>query len=228
MEASVLSLLFIPLSFSYAIARYRLMDVDLFFKKSLSYLLSSSALVVLYVGLTILIGKAVEGMAGESGFFIFTAAALIVAFLFAPLQNKIQEQIDRYFYKDRYDYRQSFADFGQALSSHVSLTVLVEKLSVGLERTLDVAPVKVFLKREESSSSQTFQLFSPAAQPGPPNPVLHLPNKSLQWLDLDAGAIARRKSMFPAETVETAEHRRVINPRLAVVADQVGQEFGQG
>ena len=205
MEASVLSLLFIPLSFAYAIARYRLRDVDLFFKKSLSYLLSTSALVVLYVGLTILIGKAVEGMAGESGFFIFAVAALIVAFLFAPLQNKIQEQIDRYFYKDRYDYRQSFADFGRALSSHVSLPVLVEKLSVGLARTLDVAPVKVFLKREESSSSQTFQLFSPHAQSGSRNPVLHLPNESLRWLDLDAAAIARRKSVFPAETMETAE-----------------------
>ena len=205
MEASVLSLLFIPLSFAYAIARYRLMDVDLFFKQSVAYLLSSSALVVLYVGLTILIGKAAEGMAAESGFFIFAAAALIVAFLFAPLKNKIQEQIDRYFYKDRYDYRRSFSDFGRALSSHVSLPLLVEKLSEGLTRTLEVAPVKVLLKREESSSGQTFQLFSPEAPPGAHNPVLHLPNESLQWLDLEPGAIVRRKSVFPEATVQAAE-----------------------
>ena len=205
MEASVLSLLFIPLSFAYAIAHYRLMDVDLFFKQSISYLLSSSAVVVLYVGLTLLIGKAVEGMAGESGFFIFAVAALIVAFLFAPLQSRIQEQIDRYFYKDRYDYRQSFADFGRALSSHVSLPVLIEKLSEGLTRTLDVAPVQVFLKRGESSSSQTFQLFSPDGQLGPRSPLLPLPAESLQWLDLDPGAIARRNSLFPVETVAAAD-----------------------
>ena len=206
MEVSVLSLLFIPLAFGYAITRYRLMDVDFFFKQSLAYLLSSSALVVLYVGLTLLIGRAAEGMAGESRFVIFASAALIVAFLFAPLKNRVQEQIDRYFYKDRYDYRQSFADFGRALGSQVNLSVLVKTLSQRLRRTLDVNPVEVFLTRVESTSdSYPFQLFSVDSQTQPDGPSLRLTRQNLRRLDFAADALLRQREAFPDEAVETVK-----------------------
>ncbi len=206
MEASVLSLLFIPLAFGYAITRYRLMDVDFFFKQSLAYLLSSSVLVVLYVGLTLLIGRAAEGMAGESRFVVFASAALIVAFLFAPLKNRVQEQIDRYFYKDRYDYRQSFADFGRALGSHVDLPVLVEKLSRRLRRTLDVNPVEVFLTRAESAShTYSFRRFTADSEAHLGSLSLQLTSQNLRRLDFAADALLRQSEAFPAETVETVQ-----------------------
>ncbi len=206
MEASVLSLLFIPVTFVYGITRYRLMDVDLFFKQSMAYLLSSSALVVLYVGLTLLIGRAAEGIAGESKFVIFASVALFVAFLFAPLRNRVQEQIDRYFYKDRYDYRQSFTDFGRALGSNVNLPILVKKLSQRLYSTLDVTPVKVFLTCFESTSSPySFQLFNVDSKDRSNAPLLKLNHQLLLRLDFAADALFRQKENFPTEAVEIIE-----------------------
>ena len=95
MEVSVLALILIPLSFGYAIAKHRLVDVELIFKQGAAYVLASSALLGLYVGIVLLIGRAIQGFSPESGFALFTLSALLVAFLFAPLRNSIQNQIDR-------------------------------------------------------------------------------------------------------------------------------------
>ena len=45
MKVSVLSLALLPLTFGYAIFRYRLMDVDLIFKRGMVYTLSAAAIV---------------------------------------------------------------------------------------------------------------------------------------------------------------------------------------
>ena len=156
MEASILGLALIPLAFGYAITRYKLMDVELIFKKGAAYVLASSALLGLYVGLVLLIGRAIQGFLPESGFFIFALSALAVALLFSPLKEKIQEQIDRSFYKEQYDYRQSFADFGRTLSSEVSLPRLAERISNRIHRTLNVAPVAIFLR--DDSRAQFYRL----------------------------------------------------------------------
>src|SRR5262249_50343868 len=48
MRISVLSLALLPLTFGYAIFRYRLMDVDLIFKRGMVYTVSAAAIVGFY------------------------------------------------------------------------------------------------------------------------------------------------------------------------------------
>jgi PAS domain S-box-containing protein len=148
MEASLFSLAVIPLTFGYAITKYRLSDVDLIFKKGIAYVLASSTLLACYVGIAVLIGRAVQDLSPQSSFLLFSVSALIVAFVFAPLRDKIQEQLDRYFYKERYDYRRSLMDFGRTLASETDLSLLTEEISDRVQRTLDVSPVTIFLKDE--------------------------------------------------------------------------------
>ena len=47
MKISVLSLVFLPLTFGYAIFRYRLMDVDLIFKRGMTYTLATAIVTLL-------------------------------------------------------------------------------------------------------------------------------------------------------------------------------------
>ena len=51
MKMSVLSLGLLPLTFGYAIFRYRLMDVDLIFKRGVVYTLAAAAVVGMYFAL---------------------------------------------------------------------------------------------------------------------------------------------------------------------------------
>ncbi|MFB3903123.1 MAG: ATP-binding protein [Acidobacteriota bacterium] len=152
MNASVLGLGLIPISFGYAIIRFRLMDVDLIVKRGAAYLLASSALLGLYMLIALLVGRAAWSLSPESGFFLFAVSALLVAFLFAPLKNRIQEQIDRFFYKEGYGYRQSMAEFGRTLASEIDLGRLTEKIRTRVCMSLDLPRVDVFLKEPASQS----------------------------------------------------------------------------
>jgi two-component system, NtrC family, sensor kinase len=149
MEASVVSLVLIPLSFGYAIARFRLTDVDLFFKRGVAYVVASSALLAFYVAVALLIARAVQDFSPQSGFFLLAVSALAVAVFFAPLRDRIQEQLDRHFYKDRYGYRRSFPDFGRTLGSEIQLSRLTEKICDRVQKALDVAPIAVLVRDEQ-------------------------------------------------------------------------------
>jgi two-component system, NtrC family, sensor kinase len=160
MDVSVLGLALIPVSFGYAITRFRLMDVDIIVRRGAAYLLASSALLGLYMFIALFIGRAASDLSPESGFFVFAVSALLVAFLFAPLRNRIQEQLDRFFYKGEYDYRQSMAEFGRTLASEVDLNRLTERICTRVSRSLNVPRIQLFLR--DPSSSSMFLRIDPA------------------------------------------------------------------
>jgi PAS domain S-box-containing protein len=141
-----LSIIFLPLTFSWAIIRYRLMDTDLIFKRGVTYILASGLILGAYFGVI----AAAAGLAhyrlpepvrdwGE-GIAIVLALAL-----FEPLKRKIQSWVDRVFDRHRYDYRKALVEFGRGLSSETDLHALLESIVQKLPNTLLVARVAVFL-----------------------------------------------------------------------------------
>jgi len=173
MSASVLGLGLIPVSFGYAITRFRLMDVDLIAKRGASYVLASSALLGLYMLVALLLGRAAATLSPESGFFLFAVCALLVALLFAPIKNRIQEQIDRFFYKEGYDYRQSMSEFGRTLTSEIDLGRLVEKICNRISVSLDLPNVQVYLR--DQVTPQRFRRIGPEGHSNVQT-VLHVPD----------------------------------------------------
>jgi hypothetical protein len=87
MEASVLFLGLIPLSFGYAIGKYRLPDVDLILRRGATYVIASSAVLAFFVGITLLVAQTV--LVPGSGIVWTALIALAVAFMFGPLRERI-------------------------------------------------------------------------------------------------------------------------------------------
>lgn len=193
MEASVLSLSLIPLSFGYAISKFRLADVDLIFKRGAAYVVASSALLAFYVGVALLIGKTLQNLSPQSSFLLLAVSALAVAALFAPLRDRIQETLDRYFYKDRYGYRRSFQDFARSLGSEIQLSRLTGRMTDRIQRTLDVSPVAIFLRDERSPGEFKLQTAAGLVEPDRPlsvritGPILSDLAGDRQGFSLDAG-----------------------------------------
>src|SRR6202043_2314736 len=87
MQLSVLSLVLIPLCFGYAIVRYRLMDVDIIFKRGLAYTAATAGVAAIYFALVALITYFFHAPAtGPVGGMI---AIVIAAFLFQPFREWI-------------------------------------------------------------------------------------------------------------------------------------------
>jgi two-component system, NtrC family, sensor kinase len=137
-------LIFLPLTFSWAIVRYRLMDVDLIFKRGVSYTLATAALVGLYFGAVAVAGEVVHTRWHGAGVWGLIAAIFITAQLFEPLKRAIQDRVDRVFDHKRYDYRQTLITFGRGLSSQTDLGRLLSSIVDRLSETLLVARVGIF------------------------------------------------------------------------------------
>jgi PAS domain S-box-containing protein len=152
---AVLSLPLIPLTWSYAILRYRLMDVDIIFEQGAVYTLATLAVVGIFYGL-IFSFRGTNEMSGlEMGAIILTAA-----FIFQPIRNWIREQLNRYvFYKDRYDYRRTLIEFARELGSPGDLHEMLESVADRLIRTLGIRHV-AFLLRDEQTERFYLELAS--------------------------------------------------------------------
>ena len=167
MNLSVLSMGLIPLTWAYAITRYRLMDVDIIFQQGYVYTLATLAIIGALYGL---IFFALNASTITSPAFIVLIA--IATFVFQPIRRWIQEQLDRWvFYRDRYDARLTLIEFARELSSETDQNAMLAKVSDRLLRTLSIQQIGFFLLDEASAKLHLHSLTQKTGRP--PRTVAH-------------------------------------------------------
>jgi two-component system, NtrC family, sensor kinase len=145
-KLAALSLVFLPLTFCWAIIRYRLMDTDLIFKRGVAYTLATGLILGAYFGVIALIAEIVHKTSGEAiREWALIAAILGTAAVFDPLKRRIQSWVDKAFDRQKYDYRKALIEFGRGLSSETDLDALLDSIVERLPRTLLVSRVAVFV-----------------------------------------------------------------------------------
>ncbi len=159
MKVTVLSLGLLPLTFGYAIVRYRLMDVDLIFKRGMAYTLAAAAIVGTYFAVVAAIAELVHTRVPSSGPYGLMVAVVVTALLFDPVRKWIQEKLDVFFYRTRYDYRRTLIEFGRELSSETDLDKMLSSLVDRLARTLLVDRLAIFLGNSDSSRFELSKSF---------------------------------------------------------------------
>jgi PAS domain S-box-containing protein len=164
MKVSALSLALLPLTFGYAIFRYRLMDVDLIFKRGVVYTLAAAIVVGMYFGLVAAVAELVHMRQPGSGPIGLILAVVVTALLFDPVRKWIQDRVDQYFYRTRYDYRRTLLEFGRELSSETDLNTMLSSLIDRLSHTLAVDRMAIFLAGEKADRfvlAKAFGLSAP-------------------------------------------------------------------
>jgi PAS domain S-box-containing protein len=142
---ALLSLVLLPLTFSWAIVRYRLMDVDLIFKRGVTYTLATATLAGLYFLVVGGMSEYVHARFPGLGFWGPIVAIMVVGLSFDPMKRMIQARVDRVFDRKSFDYRETLIDFGRRLNSQTDLRALVDSIVERLPQTLLVTRVAVFL-----------------------------------------------------------------------------------
>ena len=209
-----LSMVFLPLTFSWAIVRYRLMDVDLIFKRGVTYTLATAALVGVYFGVVAVSAEIVHTRLAGLGIWGLIAAIVATGLTFEPLKRAIQARVDRVFDQKRFDYRETLIDFGRSLNSQTDLRELLNSIVERLPQTLLVTRVAVFLARDaDGSAGPHFEL---AASHG----LTELQSKDLDelnvdFLDFDApGAYSHVFLENPQQVLRLPEDEREMASRL--------------
>ena len=151
MKLSVLFLGILPLTFGWAIFRYRLMDVDLISKRVVVYTVSAAAVVGTYFALVAGVATLVHSRQPNTGPIGLILAVVVTALLFDPIRKWIQDRVDHLFYRTVYDYRRTLIEFGRELSSETDLNALLSSVVDRLSRTLAVDRIAIFLRTGEEN-----------------------------------------------------------------------------
>ncbi len=199
MKLSSLTLIFLPLTFAYAIVRYRLMDVEVIFRRGVAYALATAAVVGCYFGVVFLFAqffRARDLITTETGWLV---AIIITALLFQPLVNAIQGRMARFFNPERYNYRQTLLDFARELAAETHVEILLRQVVERLSATLNVGRLALFLAAEPGS----FRLAESRGLPS--DPAL-----DLSFLSALEGEGAKSHLFFanPSRTTQVAEAHR--------------------
>ena len=114
---SILFIVFIPIALGYAMVTQKLMDIDLFIRRSVIYGLITlvMAAIITTAILTIITFQKFLGKPQQIIIGLVLGGATTI--LFGPVRNAIEFVVDKYFYKDRYDYRQIIKSLNILLNS---------------------------------------------------------------------------------------------------------------
>ncbi len=137
----------LPISVAIAILRHRLWDIDLIIRKTLSYFILTAALFLVFIGSVAVLQSLFGAILGERNSALVTVVSTLdVAALFNPLRHRIQNLIDRRFYRQRYNTKKVMEAFGLALRDEVNLDHLENSILGVVEETLKPASVSLWMR----------------------------------------------------------------------------------
>lgn len=144
-----LLLLLFPFSIAFAIMRYRLWDIGALINRTLVYGILTITLGLLYAGLVIGLQTLLRGFISQTNDIALVISTLAIVTLFEPVRRRIQNLIDRRFYRRKYDAVRTLAAFSATLRNEVDLATLSEQLVTVVEETMQPAHVSLWLRKAE-------------------------------------------------------------------------------
>ncbi|OGF66620.1 MAG: hypothetical protein A2Y62_06575, partial [Candidatus Fischerbacteria bacterium RBG_13_37_8] len=149
LELSTLTQIFIPITFTYSLLRYKLMDVDIIIKRGIIYTITTFIIMAVYVGVVVLTLYILGS--GPASLISSATISTILAFLvFSPLRQRVKDYINKQYYKDSYNYRELLGSMLKRISKEPDIIKLSNELVPMIAYTFQLEKCAFFIKRENN------------------------------------------------------------------------------
>jgi signal transduction histidine kinase len=135
---------------AHALIRHRLMDIRVVVSKGVTYGLSVAIAALTMWGLFTSVGKELMSQLHLSRSTLAMVMAILGMVVFHPMRVAIQRLLDRYCYREGYNYRQAIKTISQVLAGLLQTDALCQQLSTFIFTTLKVEEVAVYLCYEQA------------------------------------------------------------------------------
>ena len=149
---TVVSSLGIPvmgLGLAIAVLRYRLFDIGVIIRRTTAYAILTAMLALVYFGSVVVLQQFLTPLTGDSAPAVVLSTLLIAA-LFLPLRRRVQDLIDRRFFRQKYDAEKTLAAFAATVRNETDLDALTAELVRVIQETMQPEFASVWLCPVES------------------------------------------------------------------------------
>jgi len=141
------STIMFPASVGYAIARHNLFDVDVYIKRALGYGFMTAIVAIGYLSTqtfvkAVILDPIFGGQAEQIYPILF---AVLIVFFFNPINRRVQDSVDRIFFRKTLDYKETISAVSNALTSMLNLDQIIQQViqTIRKEMFVDTAGVMV-------------------------------------------------------------------------------------
>lgn len=140
--------------YAYAIYKYRLMDTRVIIKKGLMYSALIAMFTAVYIFLIYAAGQWLPLLIGQSQLIVSGTLICFFALIFQPLKEKIQEFIDKRFYKSKYDYQNMLKHLSQYAVSVIELDKLITLITTKVTAIMKLEQATIVIEAGELAKNR--------------------------------------------------------------------------
>ncbi len=137
--------LFLPLSITYAMLRYNLFDIGVVVRRTLTYGVLTVTVVGAYLLLVWVFNTLLHDIPVMQSRGFPVLFGLGVLFVLNPLRERIQDRLDRVFFRTRYDFRQTIEGLSQDLTGLLNLEDIAGRIVHTVIDSLNVTSAALYL-----------------------------------------------------------------------------------
>ncbi|MEZ4766880.1 MAG: hypothetical protein R2844_00430 [Caldilineales bacterium] len=138
------------LAIGFAMLRYRLYDIDLVLRRTVSYALLTAVLLLVYFGSVTLLTSLFSRVTGQQSALAIVISTLLIAALFNPLRRRVQHAIDRRFFRSSYDAQEVLEEFARKARDETDLDALLAEMVRVVQDTMRPEHVSVWLRKPDA------------------------------------------------------------------------------
>ena len=205
---------FIPaIVLAFGVLKYDLLDIGAVIRKGTIYFSLTGILTILYILVIYIFNSLFMHSKYGSPVILSLVFALMIALLFNPIKTKVQDFIDNFFFRGKYDYRKTLKEISGKMTSLLRFDEITGLLTGSISEALQVSNVGFLIY---DSKKECFQSYSRRSEPlddtGKNHPMAAFLEKNRKPLS---------KTVIDKSPVSEKERRSIINALDSIEASLV-------
>jgi hypothetical protein len=199
--------LLIPVSFAFAILKYRLMDIELILRKTLVYSVLTAMVLLTYLLLAGGLGGLLVRFAGVESQWVTIAATVVVAGALVPVRSRVQRFMDHWFFREQLDYPHALGAIASGLRDAADERQAADVVAQHTQQAMRSRAVVLFVPRGNGHTLRA------AAKIGLPDEALERLTLGADLLSGQTGPVVETASL----AVDAAGRRSLREARASVL-----------